>query len=100
MFIDSMSEIEDNNEFDVILGSTNLDELDLTSSMMNKQQDLSEELLGVISAPADDAIGTSGVAPQEGMCGELCIGLDSCQRSAPSLPNATVQDTLYLFGIN
>ena len=68
--------------------------------VMNKQQDLSKELLGIILASADDAIGTSGVAPQDGRCGELCMGLDSCQRSSPSPPNAAEQDTLCLFGVN
>ena len=41
----------------------------------------SEELLGVVSAPADDSSGMSGMAPCDGACGELRVGGDSCQGS-------------------
>ena len=52
--IDCTSEIKDNHEFNDILSNTNFDELDITYSPMNEQHDVSEELLGVVSAPAND----------------------------------------------
>ena len=42
-----MLEIEENHEFNEILGNTNFDELDITYSLMSEQLDVSEELLGI-----------------------------------------------------
>ena len=38
-----------------------LGECDVADSRINEQLDMSEELLGVVSAPADDILGTSGM---------------------------------------
>ena len=50
---------------------------------MNEQHDVSEELLGINSAPADDTIGTMGMAPRDGRCGDTPGGLDSCNFAMP-----------------
>ena len=76
--IDSTSEIEDNHKFTEILSITNFDELDITYSPMNEQHDVLEELLGVTSAPADDATGTTGMVLHDGRYGDTCVGLNSC----------------------
>ena len=57
-----MSEIEDiaNMEFDNLFQHVNLGELDI--SQVAHEQDLLEELLGVILVPADDTLSTSGMA--------------------------------------
>ena len=48
---------------------------------------MSEELLGVVLAPANDTqcTCTLGVAPRDRVCGELHLGVDLCQGSPPSL---------------
>ena len=60
-----MSEIEDitGTEFNElhVLQQVHLDELDIVDSRKSQQLDISEELLGVVSAPADDALSTSGM---------------------------------------
>ena len=78
-----MSQIEENKEFDEILQITDLDEFDVADSQIDEQQDTSEELLGVVSAPANDALSTSGMAPRDGRCGVLRSEDDSCQTSFP-----------------
>ena len=45
-------------------------ELDIVYSLMNEQHDLSEELLNVASVSADDATGTTGIAPHDVRCGD------------------------------
>ena len=71
--IKSMSEVE--TEFDQILQHADPDELDIAYSPM-EEQDMSKELLGVVSAPANDTQSTSGMAPRDGVCGELRSGVD------------------------
>ena len=53
---------------------------------MNEQHDVSKELLGITLAPADDATGTVRMAPRDGRCGDMSVGLDLCQGSSPSTP--------------
>ena len=55
-----MSEIGDiaDTEFD---DQVHLGEFDVVDSRINERLDMSEELLGVISDPADDTLGTSGM---------------------------------------
>ena len=92
--ISSMLEIEDNHEFEKILGNTNLDELNITYSLMTEQHDVSKELLSVASAPTDNANGIMGMVLCDGRCGDTRVGLDSCQgsfeRSSHSPPCHTV----------
>ena len=64
-----MSQINENQEFAKILSNMNFDELNITYSFLNDQQDGTKELLGVDSAPADDLTGTTGMAPQDGDVG-------------------------------
>ena len=52
---------------------------------------MSEELLGVVSAPANDPQSTSGMTPRDGACEELRSGVDSCQGSLPSLLDLSIQ---------
>ena len=77
-----MSEIEE--EFDQLLERTDPAELNMYSPIASQEMSL-EELLGVVSAPADDTSGTSGMAPCDGACGKLRVGGDSCQGFPPSL---------------
>ena len=59
-----MSEIEDiaATEFDeLLLQRVNLAELDVVDSRINQRLDRAEELLGVVSVAADDALSTSGI---------------------------------------
>ena len=59
-----MSEIEDmaGTKFDqLFLQQMPLGELDVVDSRINQRLDMSEELLGVILVPADDAFSTLGV---------------------------------------
>ena len=67
----NMSEIEDiaDTEFDKLLQQVHLSELDVVDSRINERLDMSEELLGVISDPADDMLSTLGC---HGRCPELC----------------------------
>ena len=51
--------------------------LDIVESRMNGRQDMSEELLGVVSAPSNDTLSTSGMASCDGRYGELHLGMDS-----------------------
>ena len=71
-----------------MLENTSFNKLDFTYtySLMGEQQGLLEELLDVVLSPADDAIGTPGIAPKDGRCGKLSVGFDSCQESSPSPP--------------
>ena len=62
--------------FDDMLKNTNFDYLDFTSSPIREQQGLLEELMEVVSSPKLDAIGTLGMAPEDGRCGKLHEGLD------------------------
>ena len=80
----SMSEIEDiaDMEFDEVhvdLGELD-SELDVHVVMSRTDgQDMSKELLGVVSAPV---LSTSGMAHHDG---RTAFGVDSCQGSSPSL---------------
>ena len=59
-----MSEIEDiaGTELDkLLLQQMHLGELDIVKSRINHQLDMSEELLDVISVPADNALSKSGM---------------------------------------
>ena len=58
-----MSEVEDiaGTEFDELLQQVHLGELDVFNSHINKPLDMSEELLGIVLAPADDILSMSGV---------------------------------------
>ena len=49
-------------EFDKLLQQVHLGELDVVDSQINERLDMSEELLGVILAPADNTLSTSGMA--------------------------------------
>ena len=72
----------DEGELDPILGGAELEELE-TMNLSSQQPDCSQELLGVIPAPTNDAISTAGLAPCEGRTGELRGG-GSCQGSSLS----------------
>ena len=54
----NMSKIEDiaGTEFDELLQQVHLGELDLVDYRINQRLDMSEEMLGVVSALADDAL--------------------------------------------
>ena len=79
-----MSQIKENKQMDEMLENTNFN---YTYSPMGEQQGLLEEMFDVILTPADDALGTPRMAPQNGRCGELrALGLDLCQKSSPSPP--------------
>ena len=58
-----MSEIENitGTEFDELLQQMHLGEFDVVDSRINERLDMLEEQLGVISAPADDTLSTSGM---------------------------------------
>ena len=60
----------DEGKLDRILGRAELDELE-SMNISPQQPDCSQELLGVVAAPTDDAISTVGLAPHEGRTGEL-----------------------------
>ena len=66
-----MSQIEESKQFEVMLGNTNFDYFDFTYSPMGEQQGLLEETFDVVSTLAANAMGTLGMAPQHGRCGEL-----------------------------
>ena len=54
----------------MIYGGRNFDEIDITYSPMDNdnQRDETEELLSIASALTNDASGTQGMAPQFGVC--------------------------------
>ena len=45
---------------------------------INERQDMSEELLGIISEPKGDTLSTSGMAPHDERCRDLHLWMDSC----------------------
>ena len=59
-----MSEIEDivGTELNELLQQVHLGEVDVVDSRINERLDMSEELLGFISAPVDDILSTLGMA--------------------------------------
>ena len=77
----------DEGELDHILGGAELDKLE-TMNLSPQQQDCSQELLGVVPAPTDDAISTVGLAPHEGSTEELRGG-GSCQGPSFSFSHTT-----------
>ena len=83
--VDSMSQIEENKQLEEMLENTHFDYVDCMYSPMGEQQSLLEETFDLVSTHVADAMGAPGMAPQEGRCGELRAGLDSCQESSPSL---------------
>ena len=58
-----MFEIEDiaGTEFNKLLQKVYLGELDVVDSRINERLDMSEELLGVVSAPANDMLSMTGM---------------------------------------
>ena len=58
-----MSEIKDitDTEFDKLLEQVQLGECDVVDLCINERQDMSEELLVIVLAPANDTLSTSGV---------------------------------------
>ena len=82
-----MYQIEENKRFDEIL-HVYIKQISTTSTItyspMGEQQGLLE-MLDVVSTPADNAMGTPMMAPQDGRCGELRAGLDLCEESSTSL---------------
>ena len=77
----SMSIIDDDQELDRILESTNLDEYEPLNLPMEQPNDLLHELKGVRMAPTLDteSICTLGLAPHEGSSTVLHSGVDPCQ---------------------
>ena len=67
-----VSQIEDNMELDRILKSANLDKFKVVDSPCEQHDSLSQELLGVGSAPAMDTSSTLGLAHCEGSNRVLC----------------------------
>ena len=75
-------------DFDELLEQVDGGETDVVESHINERlQDMSKELLGIVSALEDGMLSTSGMAPHDGRCGELHLGMDSCLGSSPSLPH-------------
>ena len=74
---------DDKGKLDRILGGAESDELK-TMNSSPQQPDGSQELLGVVLAPTDDAVSTAGLAPREGRTGELRGG-GPCQGPSLSL---------------
>ena len=72
----STSEIKDmeDMEFDELLEQVDVGELDVVESRVNEWQGMSKELLGIISAPADGILSTSGMASYDGRSGERHLG--------------------------
>ena len=69
-----MSEIEDfaDSEFDELLQQVHLVQLDVVDWRINERLCMSEELLGVVSDPANDKLSTSGM-PWEVSRTMLCL---------------------------
>ena len=80
-----MSEIGNiaDTNLDKLLEKVHLGKLDIVDLHTDEQQDVSEELLGVLSTPADDTSSTSWKAPHDGRCRELHLWMDSCQGPSP-----------------
>ena len=68
-----MSEIEDiaGMEFNELLEQVDLGELDVVKMRMNQRWDMSDELLGIVLAPADGTLSTSKWHP-------VMVGVGSC----------------------
>ena len=80
-----MSEIEDiaDTEFDEVLQQVQLDECDVVNSCKDEQLDMLEELLAVVSAPADNTLHTLGMAPRDERCPERHLWMDLRHRPTP-----------------
>ena len=78
-----MTSISSDNEgeLDRILGGAESDELEAMNSSPQRPN-CSQELLGLVLAPTDNAVSTAGLAPREGRTGEQQGGVP-CQ--GPSL---------------
>ena len=78
----------DEGELDSILGGVEYEELE-AMNLSPQQPDGSQELLGVVPAPTDDAISKAGLAPRKGRTGEL-RGAGLCQGPCLSLSVVSV----------
>ena len=81
-----MSKIEHitDTKFHKLLKLVQWGERNVVNSHIDEWQDRSEELLGVISAPADDTLkGHRGWHPCDGRCWELCSWMDLCHGPTP-----------------
>ena len=82
-----MPEIKDiaDTKFNELLEHIDLGELDVVETHTDGQ-DMSKELLGVVSAPADDTLKVCRRwHARDGRCGELRSGMDLRQVSSPFL---------------
>ena len=70
--------MDDNQEFNKILGNMNLDELNITYLSMNNQHDRMEKVSGDNLALIDNATGMTGKEPRDGRCRNSGVVLDSC----------------------
>ena len=82
-----MSSTDNEGELNRILGEAESDELEAMNSSP-QQPDGSQELLGDVPAPADDAVSTAGLASREGRTGELRGG-GPYQGPSPSFSDAS-----------
>ena len=80
----SMARIDDDDELDRILETTNLDEFKLIESPLEQLDDESQENLGVGPAPTIHVASTLGLPPRNGSMVELCSVVDPWQGSSPS----------------
>ena len=79
--------IVDDTELNRILKTTKFDKLESVDSPLKQPDVLSQELLGVISTPANDTACTSGLAPRKASNEELCTAVDPYQGSSLSFSN-------------
>ena len=81
-----MSSTDDEGELDRILGGAESDEIEAMNSSP-QQPDGSQELLGVVTAPTDNAVSMAGLALHKGRTGELRGG-GPCQGPSLSFSDA------------
>ena len=84
---------DDKSELDRILGGAESDELEAMNSSP-QQPDGSQELLGVVPAPTDNAVSTAGLASREGKTRELRVG-GPYQGPSLSFPEASRERHLW-----
>ena len=63
-----------------------LEELDIVDSRIDERQDVSEELLDIVSTPTNETLSMSGVVPRDGWCQELRCWTDLEPRALSPLP--------------
>ena len=78
--------IDEENELDRILESTNLDQYELMDLPMKQPGDWSHNSTGVGMASTLDTLSTSGLVPREGSSTELLSRVNLCQWSLLSSP--------------